>query len=154
MSMLLSQSGAPIVELGGARAYRQFIKGDIICSLQWLDIGHESREAQACMVLFPANRKVETRAFALPQQNAHLYVTNKGIPTALLVGAAFKGAIQMGFHPDRSTVKRIIDICADAMEELVKMPSSQPRALDVKQQHRGVEVTISQGGRVIGQALH
>jgi hypothetical protein len=156
--MILGTSGRPMVELGGTSAHRQFIKGDIVCSLQWLDLGGEDGP-EPCAALFPTSRRMEAGAFVVPQAKAYEYFTPQGNPTAHLMGAAFKACAQMGFHPDRSTVFRVIDVLTDAAPDLVKMPSSLPASVQEairKEGERnvmGIEATASVNGKVIAERV-
>jgi hypothetical protein len=152
--MILGTSGRPMVELGGTNALKQFTKGDIVCSLQWLDLGNEDGP-EPCAALFPAVRRMDTGAFVVPQAKAFEYFTRDGHPTGQLMGAAFKAAIQMGFHPDKSTVHRVIDVLTDAAPDLVRMPSSLPASVQEairKEGERnvmGIEATASVNGKVV-----
>lgn len=154
MSGILGPKGSPMVEFGSTRAWRVYTKGDIVCSFQWIDIGHESGEAQPCMCLYKATPSADRGVYVIPADNAHAFATNKGGATEQLLGSAFKAAVQMGFFPDRFTVKRIIDVILDAMEDLIRMPTAQPAALDLKAPTMGIEVSVKQGDRVIHEALH
>lgn len=154
MSSILGPKGMPMVEFGGSRAWRQYVKRDVVASFQWIDIGHESGEAQPCMCLFPTERRMNGGVYVIPAENAHLYADNKGHPTPFGIGAGFKAAVQLGFFPDRSTVKRITDIIVDCLDDLRKMPTGQPSALDLKRQTMGVEVQVKHGDAVIHEALH
>jgi hypothetical protein len=140
--VILGSKGTPHVEFGGARAWRVYSKGDIVVSYQWIDTGDESGEPQPCMCLYPANRRMEVGAMALPADNAYLYATNKGYATPHLVGAAFKGAIAMGFEPTKAVVGRIITLVLDGLEDLIRMPTAQPADLDVARATMGIEVQV------------
>jgi hypothetical protein len=65
----------------------------------------------------------------------------------------------MGFHPDRSTVFRVIDVLTDAAPDLVKMPSSLPASVQEairKEGERnvmGIEATASVNGKVIAERV-
>lgn len=140
-----------MVELGGERAWLQRVKGDIVCSFQWLDIGDD--EPQPCMVLFPASRHMDTAAYVIPQRNAYAYATSSGGATPDLMGCAFKAAQHMGMFPDKSTVSRIMDIVLDGLPDLVRMPSDQHADLAVKRQHHGIEATVKVNGRTVREDL-
>lgn len=154
MSMILGSTGRPWVEFGGARAWRTYTKGDIVCSFQWVDVGDESGEPQPCMCLYPVVRKMDGHVYVIPQGNAFAYADSKGNPQPQLMGSAFKAAAMMGFHPDKSTVFRIMDVILECLPDLVKMPSSQPVDLNVKRRTLGVEVTAAINGRTLAEVLH
>lgn len=151
MASILGPSGMPMVELAGERAWRVRTIGDIVCSFQWLDIGEE--EPAPCMALFPANRRMDVAAYVIPQRNAYAYADSNGNPTRELLGSAFKAAIHMGFHPDQTTVRRIIDVIVEGMPDLIEMPSEQPAALEVRKVLHGIEATAKVNGRTIHEEL-
>lgn len=150
---ILGPNGTPMVELGGERAWRQRVIGDVVCSYQWLDLrthGESSEGPEPCMVLFPAHRRMETGAYTIPQRNAWSYADNKGNPTPQLLGTAFKAAITLGFDMnDRAAIKRMVDIIVDGIPDLVHMPSDQPAALEIKRHRQGIEAAVKVNGREI-----
>lgn len=156
MTSILGPNGTPMVELGGERAWRQRVIGDIVCSYQWLDLrswGHAGAEdaPEPCMVLFPAFRRMETGAYTIPQNNAYAYVDSRGNPTEWLFRAAQKAAETLGFDiNDKAAYMRILDIIVEGMPDLIDMPSDQPAALEVRRQVLGIEVTA----KAAGQTLH
>lgn len=154
MSMILGARGTPLVQIGGDRAWKEFTKGDIVASLQWLDRADIDPDGpHPCLILRPLYRKEDAGVYVIPQRNAHAYARNDGSPTAHALGAAFKAAIEMGLFPDQSTVHRILDQIMEVMPDLIRMPSTQPNALEVKRVTRGIEVSASVGGRAIAQEV-
>lgn len=145
---LVGPNGTSLVGFGGDRAWRQYPKGDIVVSMQWLDLGGE-HGPEPCMCLFPAHRRMDGGAYVIPQRNAWAYADNKGNPTPQLLGAAFKAALQMGFFPDRSTVHRIFDAVLGYMTELKDMPSDQPGELNLKRAIAGIEAEMKINGRTV-----
>ena len=51
-----------------------------------------------------------------------------GQATPVGMGRALKGAIARGFHPDKSTVHRILDLIVDSAAEFIRRPREQPGA--------------------------
>lgn len=152
MSSILGARGANWVELGGDRCWgQQRVKNDIVVSFQWLMTG--KRDPEACMVLFPTVPKMDGGAYAVPQGNAYEYSDNKGNPTPHLLTAAYNAAQSMGFFPDQSTVFRIVDIIVDALPDLLRMPSDQPEALDIKRAVLGIEASAKVAGQTIVQEV-
>jgi hypothetical protein len=151
MSSILGATGQNWVECGGDRTWEQRIKGDIVVSYQWLDVG--KKEPQACMVLFPIVPKMDGGAYAIPQDNAYEYSDASGGPTPYLLTAAMNAATSMGFYPDQSTVFRIVDIIVDGLPDLIRMPSDQPGHLDLKRAIHGIEATAKVNGNIIHQEL-
>ena len=156
MTSILGPRGTPMVELGGERAWRQRVLGDVVCSFQWLDLraaGDETAdgEPEPCMVLFPAFRRMETGSYVIPQRNAYAYVDAKGNPTPQFIKTAALAAETMGFTmTDRSSISCMLDIICEGMPDLVDMPLEQPPSLEVKRHRMGIEVTA----RACGKDLH
>ena len=153
---ILGPRGTPMVELGGERAWRQRVIGDVVCSYQWLDLraaGDESAEdgPEPCMVLFPAYRRMEAGAYTIPMRNAYAYVDTKGNPTPQLLKTCALAAETLGFDMnDRASITRMIDIICEGIPDLIDMPSEQPSALEVQKYQMGIEVTA----RACGRELH
>lgn len=156
MTSILGPSGTPLVELGGERAWRQRVIGDVVASFQWLDLrasGDHTADGQPepCMTLFPAHRRMDTGAYIIPQRNAYAYVDNKGNPTPQLLKSSALAAEALGFDMnDRSAITRMLDIICEGMPDLIDMPSEQPGALEVRKHRMGIEVTA----RAAGKELH
>lgn len=156
MTSILGPRGTPMVELGGERAWRQRVIGDIVCSFQWLDLRSAGDvtagdEPEPCMVLFPAFRRMETGAYTIPMRNAFAYVDNKGKPTPQLLKTAALAAETMGFDMnDRASITRMLDIICEGIPDLIDMPLEQPSALEVRRHRMGIEVTA----KACGSELH
>lgn len=156
MTSILGPRGTPMVELGGERAWRQRVIGDVVCSYQWLDLraaGDQTAdgEPEPCMVLFPAYRRMDAGAYTIPMRNAYAYVDNKGNPTPQLLKSAAAAAESLGFDlNDRASITRMVDIICEGMPDLVDMPLEQPAALEVHRHRLGIEVTA----RAMGRELH
>lgn len=154
MSTILGARGLPIVQIGGDRAWREFTKGDIVVSLQWIDRADIDPEGpHPCMVLRPLYRKEDAGVYVIPQRNAYAYAEKNGGPTPHALGAAFKAAIEMGFFPEQTTVHRILDCLMECMPDLIRMPSEQPQALDVQRALRGIEIAAKVGGKTMSEGV-
>lgn len=155
MSSILGPSGTPMVELGGTRAWRQRVIGDIVCSYQWLDLraaGDDTADGfpEPCMVLFPAFRRMDIGAYTIPMRNAYAYVDNKGSPTPQLLKTAALAAETLGFDMnDKASISRMLDIICEGIPDLIDMPTEQPNALEVKKYRMGIEVTASASGKAM-----
>lgn len=158
---ILGPKGSPMVELGGERAWRTFHKGDVIASLQWIDVkatdpSFEEDGPVPCMCLFSAFRRMDTGSYVIPQRNAFQYALSSGagIPDSFLM--AVSGAVQqLGFDlNDKAARHRVFDLVLEAMPDLINMPSEQPEALAIARRVQGIEVTVRAGDRVIHSELH
>ena len=156
---LLGPNGTPMVDLGGNRTWRQYIKGDIVVSFQWLELwklGDDTapHEPEPCMVLFPANRRMDTGAYVIPQRNAFMFATNRGAATQHLALAAAAACESLGFGlNDRSASHRIMDLVLDSLADLIHMPIEQPESLGTTRTVAGIEATVTVGGKTIHEEI-
>lgn len=154
---LLGPRGTPFVELGGERSWRQYTKGDVVASLQWVDlqaIDKNFPEAGPipCMCLFHAFRRMETGAHVIPQRYAYLYGAAEGKPTDYFFNGVMNACETLGFdRNDKAAQHRVMDIVLDAMPELILMPSDQPAKLHVKKTPMNIDVSVNINGRVAHQ---
>lgn len=152
---LLGPRGTPLVDLSGARAWRQFTKGDMVCSLQWLDLQAQDPEFPEegpipCMVLFHAFRRLETGAHVIPQRYAYLYGARDGKPTFHFFRAVCDACETIGFDKnDKAAQFRMLDLVTEAMPDLILMPTEQPAALEIKRHRLGIEVTARNAGKTL-----
>lgn len=151
---ILGPRGLPMVELGGERAWRTFTKGDVIASLQWIDVqATDPRFPEdgpvPCMALYHAHRRMDTGSYVIPQRNAFQYALadGNGIPDSFKAAVLF-AVVQLGFDMhDKAAVHRVFDIVLEAMPDLIAMPSEQPRALELQRKKLGIEVTARMNGK-------
>jgi len=155
MTSLLGPRGTPMVELGGERAWRQYSKGDIVCSLQWLDLrAHDPEFPEEgpvpCMVLFHAFRRMHTGAHVVPQHYAYLYGAREGKPTPHFFRGVVDACETVGFdRNDKAAQFRMMDLVVEALPDLIAMPGEQPSALEVRRHRLGIEVTARAGGTTL-----
>lgn len=151
MSSILGPNGTPMVELGGDRAWRQRVIGDIVCSFQWIDLsewGESGDGPEPCMVLFASSRRIDAGAYTIPQRNAYMYADGTGRPTEWLFRAAWAAAETLGFsRADKSAYTRILDVIVEAIPDLLAMPSEQPAALEVRKPLLGIEISATAAGK-------
>lgn len=153
---LLGPRGTPYVDLSGARSWRTFMKGDMVCALQWIDLRAHDPEFPEdgpipCMVIHHAFRRVEVGAHVIPQRYAYLYGAKEGRPTADFFRMVCDACETIGFdRNDKAAQFRMLDLVVEALPELILMPGEQPSALEVQAHRLGIEVTA----RAAGQVLH
>lgn len=160
MNSVLGPRGLPMVELGGDRAWRTFHKGDVIASLQWIEVQafdpeFEEEGPVPCMCLFHAHRRMDQGSYVIPQRNAFQYALadGNGVPDAFKACVAM-AAVQLGFSPtDTHAIHRVFDIVLEAMPDLIRMPSDQPAVLNVARPVQGIEATAKVNGKTIREEL-
>lgn len=156
MTSILGPNGTPMVELGGERAWRKRVIGDIVVSYQWIDLrAHGDPNAEdgpePCMCLFPAFRRLEVGAVVIPQRNAWAYVDSAtGQPLEQLYRFAFDAVADLGFdRNDKAAFMRILDIVCEGIPDLKDMPSEQPSSLDLRRHLLGIEAMAKVNGKTI-----
>jgi len=154
---ILGPSGLPLVDLSGERAWKQFTKGDLVASMQWIDLqasnpGYDEEGPVPCMAIYHAHRRIDKTAYVIPQRAAFKYIGSDGKPTILFHNAVALAVLEMGFGPtDRAAQRRMLDIFYECLPELFRMPRDQPDALEVARQIMGVEVTAKVNGKTMHQ---
>lgn len=154
---LLGPRGTPYVELGGERAWRTYSKGDVVASLQWVDLqAQDPNFPEAgpipCMCLFHAFRRMDTGAHVIPQRYAYLYGAAEGKPTEYFFNGVRNAAETLGFdRNDKAAAHRIMDVVLEALADLIRMPTDQPNALEVMRAGNGIEATVKINGRLAHQ---
>jgi hypothetical protein len=142
-----------MVAIGGPEAWLTRTKGDIECIFQWVDTNHESKEPQPCMCLRPAVKRDGNGTYILPAEEAYRFATSKGKPTPDLMKAAFMYCKITDTHPDKSTIFRVMDIILDGLQDLIRMPTSQPQALFKPKALKGIELAIKKDGQTVHEAV-
>lgn len=132
------------VMLGGAKAWKQRVLGDVVMSYQWID-------EQPSLVLWPLRkRSLNAGAYALGLDVVHKYVKADGHPiSSYLIPQAIIAAEVMGMDSTTYTVRNIADAIMDGLEDLINMPP-EPVGMNAEQ-HAGVvgEALIQVNGRTI-----
>lgn len=105
------------VQIGGEKAYITRTHGDLGVSFQWLN-------NEPAMFLFPAHRGAgRAGAFVIPLESAHKYVRPNGHPNVEYVTEqAAVAAGVMGMPITRDTLRKVLDVIADGMPDLIAMP--------------------------------
>ena len=157
---LLGPRGLPMVNLSGDRAWKQFTKGDVIASLQWVDVKafdpqFEEEGPVPCMCLFHAHRRVETGSYVIPQLNAFKYASSGGNSVPPFFARIARDIVaELGFDAnDKAAWHRCFDLVLEAMPDLIRMPSDMPADLHVAKRIEGIEVTVRHGENVILQEV-
>lgn len=156
MSEILGPIGIPFTDLSGDRAWRSYTRGDVTASLQWIDVQARDPDFDhegpvPCMVLFHAHRRMNTGSYCIPQVNAFHYASSRGDhPPPEFVAMIGDVTEELGFdRNDRFAWHRIFSLVIDTMPDLIRMPSEQPKALDVKREVVGIEATVRAAGQTI-----
>jgi hypothetical protein len=154
---LLGAAGRPLVAIGGQHAYKNFRKGNISISLQWLLIG-EKQEITACMCIYPANAMMmNVGAFAIPMQNAYLFADSKtGAPTPFLLEQAYEAVKHIGLFADRDTTFRMVDAIVESLPDLLAMPDIPDERQETElfsKPKLGIEVVATRNGQTMFEEL-
>ncbi len=155
MSGILGSAGRPMVAIGGKHAWKNFKKGDIAISLQWLDLGNDMPEP--CMCIYPANNALmmNVGAYVVAQSAAWHYVDAKtGEPSKKLLLNAAKAVAHMGMFTDRFTLFRVCDAIAETVPDLLDMPDLPEAALEKRLFEKpklGAEIRVSVGGELMAE---
>lgn len=99
------------VTLGGEKAYKQRVIGDIVCAFQWVN-------EEPAMVLFPKIKRTLTNgAYVLCLSAAYKYAN-----VHYLVSQSFAAAKQLGFEDSKFSAHQIADIIIEGLPDLLEMP--------------------------------
>ena len=152
---ILGPNGNPYVELGGDRAWLVRTIGDMVVSYQWLHRPEIDPDGpHPCMCLYAANRRTDTGAYVIPQRNCYWYADRHGNPTPDLLGTAFKACIYLGFdRNDKFAARRMMDVIVEGIPDLIRMPSEQPGALDMKRLIHGIQASAKVNGRTVNEEV-
>jgi hypothetical protein len=121
------------VELGGDKAWKQKIFGDVVVSFQWVN-------EEPAMVLFAKTPKIKRGAYCICLSSAFKYVKSDGYPEEYLIKQSVVAADIMGFEQSSFVCRQIADAILESIEDLVAMPP-EPTGMNEKQ------------SRVIGEAI-
>ena len=132
------------VMLGGEKAWKQYIKGDVVVNFQWIN-------GEPAMILFPkVKRTLDAGAFAICLSAAFQYVKSDGYPDLdYMIPQCAKAAKVMGMDATTHTIRRICDAILDGMEDLLKMPPERPKSHMEENKDVIGEAVIKAGGRTI-----
>lgn len=109
--------------VGGPDAWKIRTQGDIIIAYHWVN-------GEPAMVLWPARKPLGCVPYCIGMSHAYKYAKNTGYPTPYCIQQAAVAAQVMGMDNGRETVKRIVEIILDGLEDLVKMPEERPKKDD------------------------
>ena len=133
---------------GGEKAWLTRRTGDIGTAYHWVN-------GEPAMCLFPANRPASSAGvYVIPLEAAYNYVGSDGHPDAgYMIGAARTAAAVMGFsQQDRFIQRKIVDVIADGIGDLIAMPPEPPDQVEqAVQQEMAGELTIKVDGEVVAE---
>jgi hypothetical protein len=128
--------------VGGEKAWKVRRHGDIVCSYQWAN-------DEPAMLLFPAMPGLGAGTYVLALSAAYKYLDSQtGGPTMYLIRQADVAAEVMGMIPTTGTLRKIADVIADGMLDLIEMPPEPDSHKDTKPQGEGV---IKIDGQVVAE---
>lgn len=130
------------VMLGGAKAWKQNVNGDVVASFQWIN-------KEPAMCLYPLHpRSLNPGAYVLPLESAFKYADSKtGGPTPYCIKQAAIAAEVMGFFPDKFIITRIVDTIMGGLLDLIDMPP-EPTGMTKAQTEAVGELLVKIDGKV------
>lgn len=146
---------------GGPKCYRKKRFKDFMVFFEWFD--EETMEVgrgEPTMVITRANRFAlsgNRGSVLVPMGAAWKYADSKtGGPTRELVQFAAGACDELGLEPSKMNVFKVADAIVENVDELLRMPPEPSPDKFVSRKAKAIgEVTILDGGRVVGQSeLH
>lgn len=133
-----------MIQIGGDRAWKQFVKGDVVISFHWVN-------GEPAMCLCPKRQSSMYRgAYIICLSAAWKYAKNDGYPTPELIPKCIEAARVMGMDTTKDTVRRIADAILDCLPELVKMPP-EPTKKQMRTDRPIGEMTLRNHGKIVHQ---
>lgn len=114
---ILDISGKEMIALGGPFMHKQFIKGDIVVELTWID-------EEPHMLLYRAVPKSKTGVMKIDLNDAYKYADSRtGGPSKTLFDDCVIGAKAIGFAAmDSFAIRGLMDAILDHLDDLIQMP--------------------------------
>ena len=109
--------------LGGPDAWKIRKQRDIVVQYSWVN-------GEPAMLMWPKRKPLGCVPYCIGLSHAWKYAKNTGYPTPYCIRQAVIAAKVMGTDAGRETVKHIVEIILDGLEDLVKMPEERPRKAD------------------------
>jgi len=145
-TQLIGPTGHPMIAFGGEHSYKQFVKGDVVCSLQWIN-------DDPSMCLWKLSESMLHRgAYVIGLSALHKYVESNGFPTRYMLAKLPEIAQQIGFEVSKDSCMRIADVIADAAEDLCRMPPTPGDVHEANRPESVGEMQIKLGGKIIHEA--
>lgn len=154
MSQIFGPSGKPLVAVGGEHSWKQFRRGDVVCSLQWAG---KPGEIEPAMCLFPNVGNTRAGVFVLCLSSLHKYVKTDGYASDNLKNHGWQAiAKQLGLDENSREIRAAVcSLIEEVAPELVWMPPA-PTAVRTRAEPEKVGVmTLRQGhreGRIVHEA--
>ncbi len=145
-SSILSNTGLPMVLLGGDFVWRRRVTGDIVSEFKWL-------QDEPVMILYRAVPSTKTGAFIIRLEDAHKYAQSNGMPSIELMRDSMRAADSIGFFADKDAAKRMIDIILDGLPDLLAMPPMPPEQTKVDKPIGDGELSIKINGKTAMETL-
>lgn len=147
MSQIYGPNGQLLTAVGGEHSWRQFRRGNVVCSLQWA-----GNPMEPAMCLFPNVQNTRAGVFVLCLSSLHKYLQVTGYATPALRERGWRDiATHLGLDPlSRSVCADICGVIEDSAPELVWMPPVPPAVEAMRQAPKvGVMSIAEKGGRVL-----
>lgn len=128
--------------LGGPKAWKTRTQGDIVVAYHWIN-------GDPAMVLWPLRKPLGCVPFCIGMSHAYKYAHGTGYPTRYCLQQAAVAAGVMGMDTTKQTVRRIVEVILDGLEDLIRMPPEPERKEDAAP---AGTVTLFQDGRKVVEA--
>jgi len=152
MSQIYGPTGRLLTAVGGEHSWRQFRRGNVVCSLQWA-----GDPMEPAMCLFPNVHNTRAGVFVLCLSALHKYLLTSGYASPALRERGWRDiATHLGLDPlSRSVCADICGVIEDSAQDLVHMPPVPPRVEALRAEPKVGVMQIAEGkGRNTGRVLH
>lgn len=131
-----------MIEIGGPKCYKQFIHGDLVASLHWVN-------DEPAMIITPKLRTIQG-AFIIGLSSAYKYTD-----TRYLIQQATVCANHIGMDASAYTVRRICDLILERIMDLINMPPERMviKKNDIKKQVVGEMNLQVNGEKIVEQEM-
>jgi hypothetical protein len=148
---ILAPNGLEIHAIGGEKAYKTVVRGDIAAAFHWLAIG--DAEPEPVMIIVRNAKTMGGAGYVIPFSSMWRYAGSKsGAPSPDLLRTAAGIVEELGFFADRSTVYRLCDLIVEEMDTMRFMPSDDPNAAPEKRPGGDIEATITVNGKTVAES--
>ena len=108
------------IVVGGDSAWKVRTQKGLVVAFHWTN-------GEPSLVIFPLRRRLGAAAFIIGMSHAYKYAETSGYPTPYCIRQAMTAAHVMAMDTTKDTVKAIVEVILDHIEDLVRMPPEPPK---------------------------